>query len=336
MEKTLNKYRHTLQTGKINPVVRWDGRTSKTIFDPADPETPLEHAGLGAWNLADGPFELQTGEKEYVLIPICGEFEVSVGENVFAGSRPGGPFATEPELSNASAVYLGRNQKGTISGEGEMVWLSGPAFGDKPAAFVKPGQIKQQRWGASVWHREVLTLITPGDLSTNLTVGETYTPPGLWSGTPLHVHDKDDPAGGQSDHEEIYYHLARITGGKWEQYGVQLLFDDQGLDKAYMVHNRDAVAIPGGAHPVVAGPGSDMLFIWSVVSHKSNPLTRYDIPEFSYLASIQTILNELEAKRGQANISRGVLADLADRHQLKGDQREILRQHLIERGFKIQ
>jgi hypothetical protein len=217
-----------------------------------------------------------------------------------------------------------------------MVWLSGPAFGDKPPAFVKPGQIKQQRWGTSVWHREVLALITPNDFSTNLTVGETYTPPGLWSGTPLHVHDKDDFAGGQSDHEEVYYHLSRITEGRWGQYGVQLLFDDQGLDKAYMVHHRDAVAIPGGAHPVVAGPGSDMLFVWGVISHKSNPLARYDIPEFSYLASIQTILEELEAKRGQADVSGEALAVLADRYQLKGDQREILRQHLIERGFKIQ
>ncbi len=336
MDSALRKYRQGIQSGKINPVVRWDGQTSKTIFDPADPNTALEYTGFGAWNLVQGPFEINTFDKEYVLIPMCGDFEVAVDGTMFSGARPGGPFATEPELSNSSAIYLGRNQKAKITGRGEMIWFSAPACGDKPAAYVKPGDQKQVRRGSGVWHRDVITLITTDDLSTNLVVGETYSPPGLWSGTPLHVHDKDDIARGQSDHEEVYYHVARVTDGPWGAYGVQLLFDNEGLDKAYMVHNRDAVAIPGGAHPVVVGPASDMIYVWALVSSKSSPLRMFDVPEFTYLKSVGAIIDELEGQRGPTVISGKNLADLADKHNLKGNQREMLRQHLIERGFKIQ
>ena len=117
----------------------------------------------------------------------------------------------------------------------------------------------------------MVTLFTPDDVSTVLVGGETYSPPGLWSGTPLHVHDKNDLANGQSDHEEVYYHLARVNDGPWGAFGVQLLFDDQGLDNAYMIHNRDAFAIPGAAHPVVAGPNSDMLYVWALAFRENHP-----------------------------------------------------------------
>ncbi|MFA5865552.1 MAG: 5-deoxy-glucuronate isomerase [Phycisphaerae bacterium] len=336
MEQTLKKYRQAIQSGKINPVVRWDGQTSKTIFDPTDSNVPLDYTGFGAWRLEQGPFEVKTADREYVLTPICGEFEVSVGKDCFAGSRPGGPFTTQPELSNSSAIYIGRGQQFKISGVGEMIWFSAPAYADRPSAFVKPGDRKQIRRGTGVWHREVITLITTDDFASNLVVGETYSPPGLWSGTPLHVHDKDDPAGGQSDHEEIYYHISRGTEGPWGAYGVQLLFDEKGLDKAYLVHNRDAMAIPGGAHPVVTGPASDMIYIWALVSNKSSPLKMYDIPEFTYLKSVEKIIDELEGRRGQNPVSRQRLASLADQHKIEGPKREILRQHLIERGFEIQ
>ena len=336
MEQTLKKYGRLIQTGAINPIVRWDGKKSKTLFDPSDPNVPLDYSGFGAWRLEEGTFELETHDREYVLIPICGQFEISVGKEVFAGSRPGGPFATEPEISNASAIYIGRNKKFKISGKGEMIWFSAPANADKPAVFVKPGDQKQIRRGTGVWHRDVITLITTDDFSTNLVVGETYSPPGLWSGTPLHVHDKDEVSAGQSDHEEIYYHIARVTEGKWGAYGVQLLFDDSILDKAYMVHNRDAMAIPGGAHPVVVGPASDMIYVWGLVSNKASPLKMMDIPEFAYLKSVEKIIDELELQHGKIPVSRESVATLTDKYSLEGNQREILRQHLIERGFKLQ
>ncbi len=340
MRETLTKYRQAIQSGRINPVARWDGQSSRTLFDPADPNVPLQYMAFGAYNLSQGPFNLQTADREYVLIPISGDFEITAAGITFAGSRPGGPFAAEPELSNASAVYLGRDCKADLTGSGEMIWFSAPAAADKNKnpVFVKPGDRKQIRRGTGLWRREVITLVTTDDFSTNLIVGETYCPPGLWSGMPIHLHDSDDNAGGQSDHEEVDYHLARVADGQWGPYGVQLLFDDQGLDKAYMVHNRDAVAIPGGAHPVITGPASDMIYVWAHAcsgTAKSKKLKMFNIPEFQYLEAVGAILDRLEIK-GDKLLSNHQLAALADEYNLVGAQREILRQHLLQQGFKIQ
>jgi 5-deoxy-D-glucuronate isomerase len=335
MKTSLEKYRTKIQENAINPLVRWDGKKSGVIFDPKNTNVPLDYMGFGAYRLDDGPFTLSSGENEYVLIPVCGEFEISVGGKKFEGSRPGGPFATEPEFSNSSAVYVGRNQTARISGKGEMIWFSGLATSDKPAVFIKPGDKKQVRRGTSVWHREVVTLITTDDVSTNLVVGETYSPPGLWSGTPLHVHDANDIPGGESDHEEVYYHLARNVEGAWGGYGVQLLFDEKGLDKAYMVHHRDAMAIPGGAHPVVVGPATDMIYIWALASDHASELKMKDIPEFAYLKNVEKVIDELENERGKMKVSRDRLAKISDQYKLVNSEREMLRQHLMERGFEI-
>jgi len=336
VEKSLQQYRDAIQSGKINPLVHWDGRQSQKIFDPADPDTPLNLLGFGVYKLNGDSLESDTGEKEYVIIPIEGEFEVSAAGTTFAGARPGGPFATQPEMSNASAVYIGPDHEFAVTGSGVAVWFSAPAHADKPPVFIKPGEKKQLPRGQGIWHREVITLATPDDVTSNMTFGETYSPPGLWSGTPLHVHDRDDIAHGQSDHEEVYYHVARLSEGSWGPYGIQLLFDDKGLDQAYLVHNNDAVAIPGGAHPVVAGPVSDMLYLWALASEKPSQLKMLDVPEFGYLKAIEEILQTLEAQRGQYRLSAQQLANLADQHKLEGHQREMLKHHLLERGFAIE
>lgn len=334
MEGTLQKYRQKIQSGQINPIVRWDGKSSGLIFDPADPDVPLEVLAFGCYRLEDGPFTMESKDREVVLVPVTATFEVRVGSNVFAGDRSGGPFAELPGPSNSCAIYIPRGEKFTIQGTGEMVLFSAPAAGDKAPVYVQPHSCKNLRRGTGVWHRDVITTFTPDDVTTSLVGGETYSPPGLWSGTPLHVHDKDDLAHGQSDHEEVYYHLSRITEGPWGAYGVQMLFDDAGLDRSYTIHNRTAVAIPGAAHPVVAGPASDMLYIWALAG-TSQKLGMLDIPEFAYLKNVGAVLDALEAKRGTQSVTAKEFEALCSKHQIKGEQVTICRLHLEERGFRI-
>ena len=77
--------------------------------------------------------------------------------------------------------------------------------------MVAPGERENVGRGTASWYREVVTLFTPDDVSTVLVGGETYSPPALWSGTPLHVHDRDDLAGGQFTQAEcVAYHLPFI------------------------------------------------------------------------------------------------------------------------------
>ena len=335
MEKTLEKYRQAIQDNQVNPLAHWDGQESRTIFDPADPAIPLEMLAFGAYQLQQGPFTVDTDQREYILCPIDCEFQVTLADQVFHGARRGGPFATQPSTSNACAIYVGRDQQFKLSGTGELVWFSAPADQARPALFVKPGQEKQVTRGQGLWHREVITLINPDTISSNMTFGETYSPPGLWSGTPLHTHDKEMPEQGESDLEEVYYHVSRLHSGQWPAYGVQLMFDHQGMDKAFMIHHRDAIAIPGGAHPVVAGPASDMLYVWALAGRPGSELMMRDVPEFAYLKIVERIVKQLEDQRGPLNISAQQLAKLIASDALQDQQLLVLKQHLAERGINI-
>lgn len=334
MQASLSKHREAIQSGRINPVVHWDGKTSGMIFEPAAKNVPLALLGFGAYLLEHGPVTMATKEREVVLVPVTAKFEVKVGPHVFAGDRSAGPFAELPGPNNTCAVYVPRDATFTMAGVGEMVLFSAPARGDKPPAYVPPHSRENLRRGTAVWHRDVITVFTPDDVTTHLVGGETYSPPGLWSGTPLHVHDRDDLAHGQSDHEEVYYHLARVTDGQWGPYGVQMLFDDQGLDKAYAIHHRSAVAIPGGAHPVVAGPMTDMLYIWALAG-ASNQLGMLDVPEFAYLKKVGEVIDELERRRGRHPLPAAQFDALVRQHGLTGPQATIAKLHLRERGFMV-
>jgi hypothetical protein len=157
----------------------------------------------------------------------------------------------------------------------------------------------------------------------------------LWSGTPLHVHDRDDPAGGESDHEEVYYHLARNTGGQWGPFGVQLLFDDKGLDQAYLIGHRDAFAIPGAAHPVVAGPNGDMLYVWGLAG-TGDRLGMRDVPEFAYLKRVGEILDRIVGERPREPLPGADFDRLVRSAGLDEEQAHVLRQHLRQQGIEIQ
>jgi 5-deoxy-glucuronate isomerase len=334
VQQTLEKYRRRIRTGQVSPLVRWDGKTSGLIFDPQRDEVPLTVLGFGAYRLDSGPHRIETEDREFALVPVIGRFEVRIGPEVFRGSREDGPFATLPGGSSAYAIYVPAGATVELAGTGEVVYFTAPAAGHKPPSMVRPGERPNLARGTGIWLRHVVTLFTPDDVSTVLVGGETYSPPGLWSGTPLHVHDVDDPEHGQSDHEEVYYHLARLTEGQWGPFGVQMLFDDQGLDNAYVVHNRDAFAIPGAAHPVIAGPNSDMLYVWGLAG--TGPALRMlDVPEFAYLKKVGEILDAVTAARPRQPLTILEFRRLVEDSGLTPDQAHILRMHLMQQGIDV-
>lgn len=334
MRETLEKYRERIRSGQVRPLRRWDGLTSGLLFDPADEDTPLTVLAFGACRMTPAPHHLETREREVALVPVSGRFSVRIGPEIYEGNREGGPFASLPGVSNACAIYAPAGSTVEIRGDGELIYFSAPASGHKPPAMVAPGERPNIRRGTSVWEREVVTLFTPEDVTTTLVGGETYSPPGLWSGTPLHVHDADDPEHGQSDHEEVYYHLARETSGAWGAYGVQLLFDDAGLNESYVIHHRDAFAIPGAAHPVVAGPNSDMLYVWALAGGGSN-LRMMDVPEFAYLKQVGEIIDTVTRKNPRPLLDAGEFQRLAAEAGLTREQAHVLRMHLKQQGFEV-
>lgn len=91
---------------------------------------------------------------------------------------------------------------------------------------------------------------------------EVYTPSGNWSSFPAHKHDerKLDTDGNliEASLEEIYfYKIDKETG-----YAIQQVYTDDGsLDELMQVRTNDAVLVPKGYHPVVAGHGYNCYYL---------------------------------------------------------------------------
>ena len=336
MESTVKKYAKRIAGKKVSAHIPYDGRKNGMIVDPSDRAVPVDFIGFGAYQLSDGPFELESRNREMVFLPMEGRFHLSTGNQSFSGSRVGGIFAHLPRKSNATAVYVPPESRIRLEGEGELVFFYAPASGGRPPVQVSTEEGTMLRSGAGLWRRDVLMLVSPDRVSKNLTVGETYSPPGHWSGTPLHVHDKNDPDHDQSDHEEIYYHRFRLQSrDPFGPYAVQLLFDGITLDESYIIRDRSVIAIPGVSHPVVSGPVSDHVYTFGLGGIDGSPMMMFDMPEFSYLKTIGNVLSELETRRGATEIPRKQLESFKGLDVFTEYQTKLLELILKERGFTI-
>ena len=335
MKETMKKYAERIGRNEINPHVQYDGQTSGLILDPRNEAVPLEILGFGIYRLGSKFITRKTEEKEVILVPQEGEFEVKVNEKKFQGKRSGGVFSLTTGQSNASALYIPCNAKFSLRGNGEIAFFEAPALKEKPEFFLPNEEVKVLSRGNWVWRRDVIPLISPKDASTNLVVGETYNPPGFWSGTPLHQHDG---LSDESDHEEVYYHrfhLRKKKGDQFGPYGVQMLMDGKRLMKAFVIGDRSIFAIPGGCHPVVASPVSELLYLWGLAGRGGELMMR-DIPEFLHLKSFEEIFKELERDGPRKVLSGERVSSFFDTYALTKEQSGLLAVMLREKGYEIE
>lgn len=334
MEQSWKTYAPRLAKGEVEAHVPCIGRKSGVVFDPKNADHPLNVLGFGYYKLTDGPVELQTGGREYVLVPQDGRMEVRIDGTTFKADRTGGPFALDG-VSNMCAFYVPRESSFRATGDAEFIAYDAPSSRRMKPVFVPPGHKKYISRGIACWRRDVITIIEPGDISTNLVVGETYSPPGLWSGTPLHVHDKNAPDMGQSDHEEVYFHVMRLRGkDPIGAYGVQLLFDGDLFDGSYLVKDRSAIAIPGGSHPVVASPVTDHIYGWGLGGVEGT-LGMWDIPEFKFLKDVQKVIEEVEKEHPKPKMTREEIARRGKAVGLNNHGIEVLTLVLREFGYEV-
>ena len=337
MESTMEKYAEKIERNEVDPIFRYNSWTSGLILNPLLKETPLEILGFGILKLTSEFIFKETGEREMVLVPQEGVFDAEVNGQDFSGERRGGPFALGPGKSNASALYVPSKSRLYIRGEGEVAFFEAPALSRKTPFYRSSAEISVVSRGDWIWRRDVVSLISPADGSSNLIVGETYSPPGFWSGTPLHKHDRDAFPSGESDHEEIYYH--RFSWKKKERdefgpYGVQILMDGERLRKAYLINDKSLVAIPGGCHPVVASPVSELIYLWGLGGRKSE-MAMKDVPEFVHLKHFEEIFRVLEGSRGKKKMSQEKLKDLSGPYGLSEEEFTLLKATLVEKGYEI-
>ncbi len=337
MEWTMQKYAEKIERNEVNPHYRYDGQRSGLLLNPQSEDVPLTVLGFGIYPLGSNFITKETSEKEAVLVPQEGEFEAEVNGRRFSGERPGGPFAVGAGKSNASALYIPCNSRLRIRGQGEMAFFEAPALKEKTPFYLSREEVKVISRGEWIWRRDIASLISPKDASSNLIIGETYSPPGFWSGTPLHQHDQEAPSSEESDHEEIYYHRFNWKKGGGDQfgpYGAQLLMDGKRVMKAFIIGDKSIFAIPGGCHPVVASPVSELLYLWGLAG-RGDELMMRDIPEFVHLKSFEEIIKILEEERTEKVLLRERLKALCASRDFTEKQIDLLSVMLKEKGFRI-
>jgi len=254
-------------------------------------EAPLDFISLDILSLSQGgKFSIDTGEEEWVCIVFGGRCSIrgqgitwsDVGErpNVFAGV--------------ATGFYLPRQTEAVLeAGPGfSMAIAKAPATEKFEPVLVPPEKVQVKVFGAYNWRREVHTVIGATVKANHLIVGETFNPPGFWSSSPPHRHEKDDPPN-EVKMEEVYYFKVDPPQG----YGLQRLYtDDRRIDEAYALEDGDTVIIPEGYHPVAAAPGYRLYYLW-ILAGTTRTLCPRDDPKHAWLKSCEPIIRELERQK---------------------------------------
>ena len=206
---------------------------------------------------------LDTGGDEMCVDILGGKVTVS-------GKSPAGGFSYERigDRDNAFAgaptvVYIPRSSSFSVKAEtdnADVVVCASPARRDTRPVLIPAKDCIVKSVGGANWQRSVNTSIGDNVEADRLLVGETLNPPGNWSSAPPHKHDVNKPP--EAEMEEVYFFLLDPPQG----FGIQRIYsgDDSPaqMDEAYPLENGTTVAIPFGYHPVVAGPGYRLLYVW--------------------------------------------------------------------------
>ena len=145
-----------------------------------------------------------------------------------------------------------------VEGPAQVAVTAADASADGgPPRIIRPHDQRIAEVGKGNWSRTVRTILGPEHQASRLLVGETINPPGNWSSYPPHRHDRHDPPR-EVNLEEVYLFRVDPPGG----FGVQILYDETGEEKAFLVRNDDVAAIRNGFHPVVAASGYSLYYLW--------------------------------------------------------------------------
>lgn len=181
----------------------------------------------------------------------------------------------------ASAFYLPPNHEldvqAEIDSEIAIVQVRADNIGLKPRV-ITPADVRPKTVGKGSWRRSVFDIIGGDFPAERFIIGETINPPGNWSSSPPHKHDRHMPPY-ESQFEEVYFYRFDPPQG----YGLQRIYTAEGdIDECYAVQQNDVVAIPRGYHPVVAGPGYKLYYLW-ILAGKGREPNWYEDPAHSWI-----------------------------------------------------
>ena len=247
----------------------------------------LEFVEFGILKLKDGASYRREPEfKETGLVVLCGRCTIAAGDQVFEaiGDRED-VFAGAPY-----AVYVPCDTPYSVMGIGEadVAVCTAPSDLRSAVRLITPGEVKVHSVGTLNWRRDVRDIIDVSVEAKHLVIGETVNPPGHWSSAPPHRHDFDNLPE-EVDMEEVYFFRVNPRQG----FGLQRVYtDDRSVDEAYTVENDDTVVLPEGYHPVVAGPGYRLYYLW-ILAGRQRVLRPRDDPHHRWLKDAEPIMEEV-------------------------------------------
>ena len=218
----------------------------------------------------------ETELEESVIILILGKLDItcSLGKKTFG---PRNSFIDE----KAYALYLAPFEKVIIKAQLDSDFVITKAkiqsAENVKTQFIKPDDLISKERGKDNWKRQVTDIIGNDFPAKKLVIGETINNVSNWSSSPPHKHDGEHFE--ESKQEETYYYRLYPSKG----FGVQMLYTTDGeLNEAYIVKDKDLVVIPKGYHPVVAGPGYKLYYLW-ILAGEERELKWYEDPDHSWI-----------------------------------------------------
>lgn len=227
-----------------------------------------------------------TGDNEMLFVLLGGNFTAQTSQ---------GNWKTENGRKDVfsglpHSLYLPPHTDYSIIADSETLdlarcWCKSDQF--HPAQFISPEDVNAmgiEFRGGDNASRQINSILPPGSNCHRLVCVEVYTPSGNWSSFPAHKHDtvKTDPVTGkvlEASLEEIYFYKTDQPQG----FAIQKVYtDDRSLDEIAEAHNNDAVLVPRGYHPVVAGHGYNIYYLnFLAGSHQS--LANTDDPDHKWI-----------------------------------------------------
>jgi 5-deoxy-glucuronate isomerase len=238
-------------------------------------KSDLEHLGFALARIPmGGTVELATADDEVLVVVIEAPSGAlaDVHGREFALPVRASVFADEP-----SALYAPPGSELRLTGALLAGIFRAPAAGDSTIAGLEayailPEEVPSVLRGRDNFTRRVRDILPADRPAARLLAGETLNPPGNWSSSPPHKHDRDIP-GEEAQLEEIYLYRVEPPQG----FGLQLSYSTEPpQDRAFAVRDLDVVSIPGGYHPVVAGPGYGLYYLWCLAGHGRELLWKPD------------------------------------------------------------
>jgi 5-deoxy-glucuronate isomerase len=213
---------------------------------------------LSLAEVADGEvLELESGPERAAVI-LSGRVDATAGETALgiAGGRSS-VFEAPGDTVYAPAGMTLRLEAVDGPAQVAVTAAAAPADAGPPPRVIGPDDQRIAEVGKGNWSRTVRTILGPEHPASRLLVGETINPPGNWSSYPPHRHDRHDPPR-EVNLEEVYLFRVDPPGG----FGVQIRYDENGHEEAFLVRDDDVATIRSGFHPVVAASGYSLYYLW--------------------------------------------------------------------------